>query len=324
MLSRKEFILLFLVMVLAISASSQEKAVSVPAKDSIISGISEDENILFNMINDIRRQAHMSLIPLSTDLCTVAHIHINDLLFSKPQENGCGVHSWSASGKWTPCCNAKDPGGIQCMKSKPKEITGYPGNGYELIYWGEDKATPADAAELWKQVGASSDMILCRGKWKNYQWKAIGIGIKDGYAVLWLGDKADKKVSLTQDENLVKVPQSHAEEISAAKMPATEAKTTRPESALQPKVAEGKEEPNNPSAGKSSPKFYLIAASNKSADEAQTSLKRVKAKGYPDAYILGNVSPYRITIESFENNKLASKRLYELKKDFPDIWILKK
>jgi hypothetical protein len=324
MLLRKVFILLFLIMVFAVSAMSQEKTISIPVTDSLLSGVSEDENILFNMINDMRRQAHLPLIPLSTDLCTVAHIHINDLLFSKPQENGCGVHSWSASGKWTPCCNAKDPGGIQCMKSKPREITGYPGNGYELIYWGEDKATPADAAELWKQVEASSDMILSRGKWKKYEWKAVGLGIKDGYAVLWLGDKADKKVNYRKDENATIVQPSQAMEIPAAKTPANETKTTKGEYVPQLKVAVDKEEPKIAAAGKPSPKFYLIAASSKSAEDAQTSLKRVKAKGYPNAYILEDVSPYRVTIESFENNKLASKRLFELKKDFPDIWILKK
>jgi hypothetical protein len=301
-------------MVLAFSAVSQAKALSIPVNDSLISGVSEDEKILFNMINDMRRQAGLSLISLSTDLCTVAHVHINDLLISKPQENGCGVHSWSASGKWTPCCNAKDPGGIQCMKLKPREITGYPGNGYELIYWGEDKATPADAAELWKQVEASSDMILSRGKWKKYLWKAIGIGIKDGYAVLWLGDKADNKVALSKNEKLPAVEQAELKK----PIPSAE------KSILQTKESDPNEEPKITAAENSSPKFYLIAASVKTAKDAQKELKSIQAKGYPDAYILADSSPYRIALESFENNKLASKRMFELKKDFPDIWIFKK
>lgn len=320
MLLRKELILLWLLMAMVFPAISNVNPVSFKINDSTISGISQAENILFNMINDMRSQAKMSLIPLSPSLSIVAHAHIDDLIITKPQDNGCSLHSWSASGKWTACCNTKDPSGILCMKSKPKEITGYPGNGYELIYWGEDNATPADAASLWQKVDASSDMILSRGKWKNYQWKAIGVGIKDGYAVLWLGDKPD----VLQKESQSITPQPVAKKAAVSKPAAKEIKATNTEPVAKPKEAVTTAEVNKPTSEGTVTKYYLIVASVKTPEAAKPELKRIIAKGYPNAYILEGESVYRIAIESFDNNKQASKRLFELKQDFPGIWIFKK
>jgi cell division septation protein DedD len=320
MLLRKESILLVLIMILVFPAISHANSVSFSGSDSLLNGVSQDENILYNMINDMRRLAKMSPIPFSASLSIVAHAHINDLIITKPQENGCSLHSWSTSGKWTACCNTKDPAGILCMKSKPKEITGYPGNGYELIYWGEDNATPADAAALWQKVDASSDMILCRGKWKNYQWKALGVGIQGGYAVLWLGDKAD----VPHKENQPLVEKAVTKEPIVSKPVTKETKATKTHAEDMPKEIVLDEEVRSQVVDNSAPKYYLIVGSVKTPEAAKPELKRIKAKGYPNAYILEGESVYRITIESFDNNKQASKRLFELKQDFPGIWIFKK
>ncbi len=259
--------------------------------DTTFKGLNEDETILYNMINDMRVQNKLPVIPLSDNLSMVAYIHLNDIIESKLQENGCGLHSWSASGRWTPCCYTKDPSGIKCMKQKPKELTGYPGNGYELIYSGDDKATPADAAELWQQVNASADMILSRGKWKSFQWKAIGIGIKGNYALLWFGDKTDSK-----SEKNVK--------------------------ASDPKPV------NSPPAPKqdvtSSGNYFLIAASAKTPESAQKELKRIKSKGYPNAEILPSEKVYRISIGSFDTEAKAKAKQDELKVKFPGIWVYRK
>jgi len=187
MLKSKYLLLYFLLLVLVFPAYAGNNSNIASGNDSILKGLTQDESILFNMINDFRRQNKLSSIPLSKDLCIVAQTHIADLIKWKPQDKGCSLHSWSGSGKWTSCCNTKEVFGIQCMKSKPREITGYPGDGYELIYWGEENATAVEAAELWRDVEASADMILSRSKWKAYQWKAIGVGIKDGYAVYSTG-----------------------------------------------------------------------------------------------------------------------------------------
>ena len=312
--------LCFLLLIIATPAMSNVKIDMFSGNDSVVTSLSQDETILFNMINDMRRQNKMPSIPLSSDLCKVAHVHINDLIVSKPQEKGCSLHSWSAKGKWTECCNTKDALGLQCMKSKPKEITGYPGNGYELIYWEEQDATPADAAALWQQVDASADMILSRGKWKNYQWKAMGVGLREGYAVLWLGDNAGK---ITETEKEANLQIAYKEPLSAKPQ---EKVTHNAPSETAKKTADipPKEQNKQISDESQVPKYHLIVASVKTPEGAKSELKRIKAMGYPDAYILSGDGVYRIALISYNSNKEASHFLPPLRADFSGIWILKK
>lgn len=336
MLLRKEIRLLFLLIFLAFSGIAGNVSFYISGNDTVIVGISQDETILFNMINDFRRQNKLPSIPLSLDLCKVAQVHIADLIKWKPQEKGCSLHSWSGSGKWTSCCNTKEVFGIQCMKSKPREITSYPGDGYELIYWGEDKATPAEAAALWKEVGASSDMILSKGKWSGYQWKAIGAGIKSGYAVLWLGDAVSTNANVittvenkTIEQNIVPKP-----EVSA-KLPESEKKSPKPEVQVKQKTTSSKPEINQ-KTGASNPgiketpgklkgaKFYVIVGSYKDFVGADSELKKLKQKGYSSAIIIYEEPLYRIAILTFDESEKALRMKNELKETFPGIWIFKK
>ena len=322
MLRHKKNQLLFLLTLLAFSAISGNLSTTVISNDSVKISITQDDTILFNMINDMRRQNKLPSIPLSLDLCKVAQIHIADLIKWKPQDKGCSLHSWSGSGKWTSCCNTKEVFGIQCMKAKPREITGYPGDGYELIYWGEDKAIPSEAADLWKQVEASSDMILSRAKWSGYQWKALGVGVKGGYAILWLGDTNDKNTEEKSDRKTPVVQQSNVKVPAAEKSPAQDNTRTKP--AIKQKEAAGSEKITQPVLSETGEMYFLIVSSIKTADGADTELKKVKSKGYPDAYILKGESVFRIAVASFDSAQKATAKKNELKEKFPGIWVLRK
>lgn len=324
MQKRKELFLLFLLLVLVFPSIAMEITIPAITKDTVTKDITQDETILFNMINDMRRQNKLQPIPFSLDLCIVAHTHIDDLIKWKPQDKGCSLHSWSASSKWTSCCNAKDPAGIQCMKSKPKEITGYPGNGYELIFWGEDNATPVDAATLWQQVDASSDMILSRGKWKGYQWKALGVGLKDGYAVLWLGDKADNKASVMPVQNIETAKQTDLKESIPVKPPVNEKPVVKTETFTKPKEPINIKVDNKLNAVETGIRYYLVVSSLKTADAANSELKKIKSKGFPEAFIIEGESMYRIALSSFDASTKANVRKNELKNDFPGIWVYKR
>jgi len=323
MLHRNIFILFCFSLLFGSPSFARVIPVMIAVNDSVTESVSQEETILFNMINDMRMKNKLPAIPLSVNLCKVAHTHIDDLIVSKPQEKGCSLHSWSESGKWTACCNSKDPAGIQCMKSKPREITGYPGNGFELIYWGDDNATPADAAELWQQVSASSDMILSRGKWKGYQWKAMGLGIEEGYAILWLGDKTDKiasekpvkpaiaaKKPVGQNQSATSGIKESEKVDSIPVEQKKEAKKVVPEAARQP--------------GETGSKYYLVVASVKTPESAKSELKRFKSKGYSEAFILEGASVYRIAIKSYDSEKQARAKLNDLQSDLPGIWVFKK
>jgi len=313
---------LFLIQIYAVSA--QENLETPGNKTPLAGGISQDEMILYNMINDFRRQNKHSLIPLSPALCTVSHTHIDDILSSQPQKKGCSLHSWSESVNWSGCCHVQNLSGMQCMKIKPKEITGYPGFGYELIYWGEEQAMPADAFNLWQQTDASADMILGRGKWKGYQWNALGVGIKEGYALIWLGDKKDKS-----SPELLKQAVPHAQK-PKAKLPEKQLAGRKENSEGKADTSfKGKDAISNRSnpaiPGKeNNPRYYLIVASVKTAKFTNDELRRFKAKGYPDAVILKSEKMYRIALMSFDTEQMAKSKLDELKGTFPDIWIYRK
>jgi hypothetical protein len=324
MQQRKGLLVFFLSIVMAFPVIAGENLVITFGNDSVKVVLSQDENILVNIINDMRRQNKMEAIPLSADLCKVSQTHIEDLMKNKPQERGCSLHSWSGGGKWTSCCNTKDAFGIECMKSKPREITGYKGDGYELIYWGADKATASDAGKLWKQVDASSDMILSHAKWSAYHWKALGVGIKDGFAILWLGDSVTSGIKDNLPEYIPEVAKPVAKVGPVAKSTAAEKKETKPAATAKPKEVETIEVTIKQPVSGTGTKFYVIVGSFKTAEEANTGLKKIKSKGYPDSFILEGETPYRIAIISFDTKDKADAKKNELKDNFPGIWIYKK
>jgi len=321
--SNKLFLVFLFLFSAVFQAIAQESAVLKISNDSFPNSVSQDEAILYNMINDMRRQNKLSVIPLSEALSIVAHTHLNDLIANKPQEKGCSIQGWSKSDKWTACCNTKDAAGIKCMTSKPKEITGYAGNGYELAFWGEEKATPTDAASMWQQANASADMILSRGKWKGFQWKAIGVGIKEGYAVLWLGDKTDKTTTNSSGKimEVVNVPKiaSDTSKYIQAKQTTKELTTKVVPPETSPKINSETVKPATTSATK----YYLIVLSTKNIEIANSELGRIKSDGYPDTFILDSPAGYRIALMYFDTPKRAAIKVNELKSKFAGIWVLK-
>ena len=210
------------------------------------------------------------------------------------------------------------------MKSKPSEITGYKGDGYELIYWGVDKATATDAATLWKQVDASSDMILTHAKWEGYKWKAMGVGIKEGYAILWLGDSVTSTVKGNLSQSIPEVANPTSKVTAEAKPSATGKDIAKPAIPVKPKEVAAGEVTNKQTASATSPQFYIIVGSFKSAEAANTGLKNIKSKGYPSAFILQAESVYRIALTSFDSMDKADAKKNELKSTFPGVWVYKK
>ncbi len=151
------------------------------------------EGLLTTLINDYREQHGLPRIPVSSKLTTVALKHVTDLDQYHP-ENNCGgnLHSWSSHGNWTGgCYDSSNSSTWSIMWDKPKEITGYPTNGYEIAYWSSGSATPQDALDTWKSSPAHNDVILNQGVWANYPWKALGAWVLGNYACAWFGETPD-------------------------------------------------------------------------------------------------------------------------------------
>jgi uncharacterized protein YkwD len=145
---------------------------------------------LYNLIMDYRDELSLPQIPLSSSLSYVARQHVADLQENNPVTSICNLHSWSDNGNWTACCYTSDHAQAACMWNKPRELTDYSGNGYEIAYYSSGSATPAGALNGWKSSSGHNNVIINAGSW-SMQWNAIGVGIKGGYAVVWFGHEED-------------------------------------------------------------------------------------------------------------------------------------
>lgn len=157
--------------------------------------VSAEELKLYELIMDYRKERGLPKIPLSKSLTYVAQQHCLDLSANSINErDGCNMHSWSGNGKWSKCCYTPDHKQAKCMWNKPRELTGYEGNGYEIAFGSSDRryiSTAEGALAGWKSSKGHNNVIVNREKWKNIKWKAIGVGMYKGYAMVWFGEEVD-------------------------------------------------------------------------------------------------------------------------------------
>ena len=159
--------------------------------------LSDEELKLYTMINDYRNSKGLKNIPISKSLTFVAQTHARDLVNNKPYMGAnCNSHSWSNKGDWTPCCYTSNHARAKCMWDKPRELTSYKGNGFEIAtgYLSEPefKITAETALQSWKGSSGHNSVIINQGIWHKHKWNAIGIGIYKGFAVVWFGKEKDK------------------------------------------------------------------------------------------------------------------------------------
>ena len=77
------------------------------------------------------------------------------------------------------------------MWVKPKELTGYPGNGYEILYYSSGLANAQEGLDGWKISPGHNPLLINAGTWANVKWKAIGVGIYNNYGIVWFGEVSD-------------------------------------------------------------------------------------------------------------------------------------
>ncbi len=163
-----------------------------PQNDPVSSGdcISAGESRLLSLIMDYRRSRGLRAVPVSRSLSRVARMHARDLS-ENPPRGECNMHSWSSSTKWSACCYTPNHARSQCMWNKPRELSRYPGNGYEISYGGSMHADPEGALHGWQGSTGHNSVIINAGIWSSHPWGAIGAGIVGGYAVVWFGEETD-------------------------------------------------------------------------------------------------------------------------------------
>lgn len=147
-----------------------------------------DSKLLFDAVNNYRKSKGLKDIPYSPALTKVAQTHVKDLADNHPDQGECNMHSWSENGTWTACCYTPDHHRAQCMWDKPRELTKYRGNGYEVAASGVIDIE--GAMGLWKDSPSHNDVILNLDIW-DVPWLAMGAAIYNGYAVVWFGNQRD-------------------------------------------------------------------------------------------------------------------------------------
>ena len=159
------------------------------------------EQALFNQLNNYRQANGLPAIPLSRSLTLVAQVHCRDLAINQPHQRGrCNMHSWSQSDNWSACCYTDDHKRAECMWNKPRELTNYQGDGFEIAFHTTAPFINADqfaagAMDSWKKSKGHNDVMVNRGTWKNIRWEAVGVGYYGGYATIWFGMEPDADIT---------------------------------------------------------------------------------------------------------------------------------
>lgn len=158
-------------------------------------GVSEKEAKLYYIINAYRESKGLQKLSFSKSLTIVARTHVSDSNTYTPenQRDSRGMqgnlHSWSNHGSWTPVVYTSDHEYAANMWSKPRELTSYTGNGYEISSWNSGNITPEDALDLWKNSSGHNAVMTTQGNWSDL--KTMGVAIDGKYAHVWFGSAAD-------------------------------------------------------------------------------------------------------------------------------------
>ncbi len=263
--------------------------------------ISSDEYRLYQLINSLRTVNKMPAIDLSASLSHVAHLHVSDLSQNHPDTSICNLHSWSVNGKWIACCYQNYVLKQDCMWDKPKELTPYKYRGYELAYASADEIIHPDSLMmLWLEIPEVQNMLLNRGAYEKKKWLAAGVGIKDGYTVVWFGQVKDK----------LKTPKVCSGKKAVAKI---EKKVE------QPKKTDKKTVVINKKTGR----FYLIFGSYDRQKEAEKYIKRYFKAGFTNAKIVTSSKKVRISLSDHPDLDSAKAAKAKLSKEYKDAWIIK-
>jgi uncharacterized protein YkwD len=201
-LRTRYFILVSLSALLSLASCSEDDGPTAPGSGGGAGGnettmgdcLSPEEAQLVTLINDYRADNGLEPIPVTKSLTAVAQWHVWDLDEQHPHDATCNLHSWSSEGTWSEVCYTSDHAQAAGMWNKPREITAdaYDANGYEIAYWSSGGATAEGALNGWKGSSGHNAVILSEGIWAGRDpWPAMGVGIREGYAVVWFGDVDD-------------------------------------------------------------------------------------------------------------------------------------
>lgn len=266
--------------------------------------VTDDEIELFHLINTMRKENGLPEVKLSASLTYVAQLHVRDLDLTYIRNSSCNMHSWSSKGHWSPFCYPKDQTKKRSVWDKPKELTSYIGQAYEVVFWENGPALPKNIIESWKSTPQSEMLINAKGKWDKMSWKVVGIGIYNGYCSAWFGENEDNlPIRICNSDSL----------ISATSKGIASHQTEKTKS------SDLKQEVSKAEKGR----FYIIFGSFNTLNQAKSGLNDLHKQGLTTAKIIQNDGKFRISINDFGTFDEAKSARKALTQKYPDAWILR-
>lgn len=257
--------------------------------------INPEEYQLYQLINDYRKAFDLPPIALSKSLCYVAIAHARDLAENFVPNTDCNMQSWSDKGRWTPICVPSEQSRKNNVRLKAKEIIGYPSEAFEITYWSNAENTPQEILKFWREHKVSADMLLNQQKWKAFNWKTIGVGIEEGYAVVWLGKVVDFETSTPVCGTPIKV--------------------------LNDALPEYKPLQTQKSSTKN-PVYYITIGSYNNRKDAVNAVKSYKDMGYPKTILIEMDNKIRVAIDYYTDKNEADQALKKYSPKFKGAWVL--
>lgn len=257
--------------------------------------ISSEEFQLYQLINDYRKAFALTPIDLSKSLSFVAKEHVHDLAVNFNPDSACNLHSWSDKGRWTPICFPSEQSKKNNVWLKAKEIIGYPTEAYEITFWSNAESSPREILNFWRENKASQDILLNKLDWKKKSWKSIGIGIENGYTVVWLGESIDFEVSISVCGSSVKILNEASPIYKAT---------------------------NSRNSSIKTPIYYIIIGSYNNRKDAVNAVQSYKEMGYPKALLVEADNKIRVAIDFLSDKNEADQSLTKFAKKFQGAWIL--
>ena len=307
---------LFTLFVSTFSTTASAQQVSIP-EEVCMNGF---EQQLYTLIDTYRSENEAHSIALSKKLTFVAKLHARDLYHNRIDKDSCSMQSWSDKGFWSACCfSERDNSKQSCMWDKPKEITGYGGKGYEVIYNGGSE--PKRIMELWKGSSFYSDILKNSGRYADKDWAAVGIGQYKNVTVVWFGEVEDdqkdvKKCSGAEPEydlktgttmtsgNLVNNGTSDVTTLTGNDNTSVDATTSS-------------------NTGLESGKFYLIYGSYSSEEYANAAVRQLSGQ-FPQARVIktNDSDRYRIALYEYNTKEEAREGQNKLDYTYVGAWVL--
>ncbi|MEM6298286.1 MAG: SPOR domain-containing protein [Bacteroidota bacterium] len=289
--------------------------------------LSEQEMKLYTLIDNYRKGSQLHKIPLSLSLCYVAKLHAMDLEHNRTSGETCSIHSWTDQAtEFEACCYEKGSADKEtCMLNKPKELTGYPGNGYEIITVGA--TTPEQAMTDWQENSSTYGAVIVNtDDWSKFDWSAIGIAIYGKYTVVWCGERTDDKTveACTDGEYVL--------ETSFTDKPVAE--ETTPSREFTPSDIPPPEKINEPIKVSTSGSgnlislksgyTYLIYGSYTDLSNAQQGVDLLKADGFTSVNIVEADANgmYRVIIGEYSEEQTARDTKAGLQAGYENVWLL--